>query len=201
MTKNTLPLVLLLLLGGALVGCGSSPAVNYYRLTASDTSIPGGESPSLGVGPIEIPAYLDRDGLVYQQEGNALKVAISEQWAEPLDAGIGRVVALNLAGLLNTQNVSTFPWHPKRSPDYAIKLKLLNLYASDTEATLSAEWLVYRPASGAAVERRISRLQSPLPQGVSGPERLPAIYSALLHQLSEIIAAAIAADASSAEGS
>jgi uncharacterized lipoprotein YmbA len=195
MTNNPLPLLWPLLLALLLTGCGSSPQVNYYRLTAEAAAVPSGDSPALGVGPIEIPAYLDRDKFVYQQKGNTLKVAATEQWAEPLEAGIERVMALNLASLLNTQNVRTFPWHSKRAPEYGIRVNILNLDGNDTEATLTAEWLVYRPASGEAVQRRINRLQLPLAKDSPGPEQIPAAFSKLLHQLSEIIAAAITADA------
>lgn len=192
MTNNFLLLIWPLLL--VLAGCGSSPHVNYYRLTAQATALPAGESPALGVGPIEIPAYLDRDKFVYQQEGNTLRVAVTEQWAEPLEDGVERVMALNLASLLNTQNVRTFPWQSKRAPEYGIRVNILDLDSNATEATLTAEWLVYKPASDKAVQRRISRLQLALDKGKTGPEHSAAAFSTLLYQLSETIAAAITAD-------
>ena len=192
--SNLLSLACLLSVTLLLGGCGSSPHNTYYRLTAQASAAPTGETPALGVGPITIPAYLDREKIVYQQDGNALKVAATEHWAEPLDAGIQRVMAINLANLLNTHNVRTFPWHSKRAPDYGIKLNLLKLDANDEEATLTAEWLVYREANAETVQRRISRLQSSVSPASSGPEQIPAAYSNLFHQLSEIIAAAITAD-------
>ena len=177
-----------------LAACGSSPQNNYFRLTSTVTSLPEGETPSLGIGPIEIPAYLDREKLVYAQQGNRLQVSATEYWAEPLDAGIERVLALNLAALLNTQSVRTFPWHPRRAPTYAVKLNLLSLDADDMTARLTAEWLVYRPENSATVERRIARVQQALDANDRGPDALPAAYSNLLYQLSEIIATAIRAD-------
>lgn len=195
MPAGTLQTLLGIVFAGIfLAGCGTSPANNYYRLTAEVASVPSGETPALGIGPIEIPAYLDRENIVYQQQGNSLELAATERWAEPLDAGIGRVLAINLASLLDTQNVRTFPWHPRRAPDYGIKLNLLGLDANDAEAILTSEWLVYRPGSGETVERRISRLTLPLPGDSSGPESLPGAYSELLQRLSQDIAAAIERD-------
>lgn len=190
-----------ILLAGLLAACGSSPRNDYYRLTANTTAIPTGSSPSLGVGPIEIPAYLDREQLVYALDGNQLQLAPAAHWAEPLDAGVGRVLALNLAGRLDTQNVRSFPWHPQRAPDYGVRINVLTLDAGADEARLTTEWLVYRPASGEEVARRLSRLTRPLAAAEATPARLPAVYSELLDRLSAEIAAAISADSAGARDS
>jgi hypothetical protein len=201
LVSSTVALIILTLsLTVLLAGCGSSPRSNHYLLTAKQAPGPSGASPSLGVGPIEIPPYLDRSNLVYDQQQNQLHVAGQENWAEPLDDGIQRVLAINLAGLLNTQDVRYFPWHPKRAPDYGIKINLLALDANDRQATLSAEWLVYRVVDAEPVSRRISALQHPLPAGELNPAEVAPAYSALLYQLSEIIAETItAADTADAE--
>ena len=192
--SSTLALITLALsLTVLLSGCGSSPRSNHYLLTADKATTPSGQSPSLGIGPIEIPQYLARNKLVYKQRENQLQVAGQELWAEPLDDGIQRVLAINLAGLLNTQDVRYFPWHPKRSPRYGVKINLLALDANGQQATLTAEWLVYRGADAAPVKRRISALQHPLPLGELKPAEVAPAYSALLYQLSEIIAETITA--------
>lgn len=190
---KTLACVMALML---LTACGSSPRNEYYRLTATPGQEPQGESPSLGIGPISVPAYLDREKLVYGKEGNRIQIADTVSWAEPVDAGVERVIAMNLAMQLNTQNVRTFPWHPKRAPDYGIKVNLLSLDSADSEATLTAEWLVYRPGGAESVERRITRFSKPLGDGQNEPSQLPGAYSALLLELSKAIAAAIQADMS-----
>lgn len=182
---------------GLLVACSTSPSNEYYRLTANVAGSPSGESPSLGIGPIAIPAYLDRERLVYALDGNQVQLARSALWAEPLDSGIERVLALNLATRLDTQNVRTFPWHPKRAPDYGVKLTVLTMDANKTEAQLTVEWLVYRPAGSAPVERRISRLRTPTPAGAEMPTQLPAVFSEMLDELSAEIAEVIRAHAAS----
>ncbi len=174
-----------------LAGCGSTPHSNHYVLTATVTTTPAGQSPSLGIGPIEIPEYLNRNGLVYNRKGNQLQIANSERWAEPLEDGISRVLILNLAGLLNTENVRTFPWHPKRPPDYGVKVRVLSLNATDSEASLVAEWLVYRSENAEPVTRRISLLQNELTARELKPAQIAPAYSELFYQLSQLIAAAI----------
>jgi hypothetical protein len=101
---------------------------------------------------------------------------------------------LNLAGLLNTQDVSVFPWRPERAPQFGVEVNLLKLDANEDAAMLTADWLVSRPGDNTPTNRRISRLQLPLPGGAPEPEQVAAAYSTLLFQLSEIIAAAIESD-------
>jgi len=194
MTNKFLPLAWLLFLGLLLVGCGSSPPNNFYVLSAREFPAPSGTAPALGIGPINIPEYLGRQNMVYNRVDNTLQVASLDMWAEPLGAGIQRVLVLNLTGLLNTQDVSTFPWRPERAPEFGVEVNLLQLDANEHGALLTAEWLVYSPGSATAGNRRISRLQLPLPPGAPEPQQVAAAYSTLLFQLSEIIAATITSE-------
>lgn len=194
MSKKMLSLAPAFALVLLLVGCGSSPANNYYLLSAHEFPTSSGDTPSVGVGPIVVPEYLNRKSMVYNRAGNTLQVASLDLWAEPLVDGIQRVMVLNLAGLLNTQDVQFFPWHPKSAPEYGVKVNLLQLEASGQQVLLTAEWLVYRAGTADPVQRRISRLQSPLPTGTVEAEQVAVAYSDLLYQLSNIIAAAITSD-------
>ncbi len=199
MSKILVPTAWLLALSLALLaGCGSSPSNNYYVLSAHEVPAPSGAAPSLGVGPISIPEYLGRQNMVYNRVENTLQVANLDIWAEPLGDGIQRVLVLNLTGLLNTQDVRLFPWRLERAPEFGVEVNLLQLDANENEALLTADWLVYRPANADSVNRRISRLQVPLPAGDAEPEQVAAAYSTLLFQLSELIAAAIASDRAAA---
>ncbi|MCB1688712.1 MAG: membrane integrity-associated transporter subunit PqiC [Halioglobus sp.] len=196
MNRKTLSLTSALTLVLLLAGCGTSPPNNYYLLSAHEFSGAGGETPSVGVGPIEIPAYLDRNSMVYNRAGNSLQVATLDLWAEPLVNGVERVMVLNLAGLLNTQDVQSFPWHPQRAPQYGVKVNVLQLEASEQQVSLTAEWLVYQPGDSAPIKRRISQLQANLGAGTPEAEQVAVAYSDLFYQLSELIAAAITADRS-----
>jgi uncharacterized lipoprotein YmbA len=174
-----------------LIGCGSSPRNNHYVLTSDAGKIPTGNTPSLGVGPIKVPEFLNRTGMVFSRDGNRLEVSSTERWAEPLEAGVMRVVAINLAEALNTQDIRTFPWDPKRAPDYGVSITLLELDANNDEASLAAEWKVFLPASGESVTRRISSFSLPLPAGDLSPDQIAPAYSELLSRLSTKISEAI----------
>ncbi|MFU8763789.1 MAG: membrane integrity-associated transporter subunit PqiC [Haliea sp.] len=174
-----------------LAACGSSPQHNFYLLSAESRGGASGQSPSLGIGPIEIPEYLNRNSLVYSRGSNQLHIANFERWAEPLEDGIQRVLGLNLAAQLGTQNIRPHPWQRTDTPAYAVQLWVLSLDAAGQEAELVVEWRVSRPGESAPLERRISRLSQPLP----GPEWQAAdaagAYSKLLQALSAEIAAVI----------
>jgi len=174
-----------------LAACGSSPPSQFYRLTPGNGSPGSEQQPSLGVGPVEIPEFLNRSGLAYTRGENRLHVSGKEIWAEPLAEGVQRVVGLNLAQLLNTENLNYFPWDTRHQPEYGVRISVLDLDADAQQATLTADWLLYRPATGEIISKRISQHTKPLSTGTFAPSELPPVYSALLYQLSETIAAAI----------
>jgi uncharacterized lipoprotein YmbA len=177
-----------------LAGCGSSPRNNHYLLTTKAISPPTGNSPSLGIGPVAIPEYLNRTAMVYSRQGNQLHVSATERWAEPLESGVKRVMGINLAAALDTQDIRYFPWDPKQPPDYAVSITLLNLDANDRQATLATEWKVTRPGSGDNVAQRISKLQLALPEGELSPGQIAPAYSELMSQLSGLITEVIQED-------
>ncbi|MBL1321618.1 MAG: membrane integrity-associated transporter subunit PqiC [Methylophaga sp.] len=175
-------------------GCGTTPNSNYYLLNSSAAQAPIGSSPSLGIGPITIPEYLNRNAFIYTLDGNKLHIAKFERWAEPLDTGIMRIIQLNLASLLNTQNVQSYPWSGKKRPEYGIEVSVLILDANDTQAKLTAEWHIYRPESNETVIRRISELKQTMAEGSIVATDIEPAYSKLFFQLSEVIATAITED-------
>lgn len=188
------------LLVALLVACGSSPRSNYYLLTTDVMQAPDGDSPSLGIGPIGVPEYLNRNGLVYSRQGNQLQVSTTERWAEPLEAGIKRTLAVNLASLLNTQDIRYFPWDPANKPDYGIRINLLQLDANDERALLAVEWSVVTAESGASVAKRISTLHHPLPGGNLDAGQIAPAYSDLLAQLGQLISETIEQHRAAAKG-
>ena len=103
-------------------------------------------------------------------------------------------MGLNLASLLNTENVQAFPWYRSEEPDYGIQVTVILLDADDDRATLIAEWVIQKPKSGKFLTRRISQLYRDMPAGEVSPSQIAPAYSQLLNQLSEVIAAAISED-------
>lgn len=175
-----------------LAGCGTTPPSTYHLLDARGTTLPSGDSPSLGVGPIMIPEYLNRNGLVYRKDSNTLEIASYERWAEPLADGIERVLSLNLASLLDTQNVRTFPWNRSRAPQFSVRVRIVALDAKPAKAELVAEWLLLQPGDpDTELTRQLTTLSAPLGGDTAGGAAVASAYSDLLMQLSERISAEI----------
>ena len=121
--KFAIPCLLLYL----LTACGTTPPSNYYMLSADVAGIPGDSGPSLGIGPVTVPGYLQRINMVLNRDSHRLKLAEYDRWAEPLENGITRVVSLNLAVLLDTQEVQVFPWRRHEPPTYGVSVHVVQL--------------------------------------------------------------------------
>jgi len=177
-----------------LASFGSSPPSHLYRLPPGHGALGGEQSPSLGIGPIEIPEFLNRSALLYTRGENRLLVSGSDLWGEPLAQGIQRIVGLNLAQLLNTENLSYFPWDSRHPPQYGIRIRVLDLDANEQAATLTADWTLFHPATGDIISKRIGQYTTPLQGATFAPSELPPAYSTLLYQLTETMAADIRED-------
>jgi uncharacterized lipoprotein YmbA len=177
-----------------LAACGSTPPSDYYVLSAAATETPTGDSPSLGVGPVSIPEYLNRNSMVFNRDGNKLEIASFARWAEPLESGISRVLSINLASRLNTEDIQVFPWHPSQAPDYAVGVRLLVLDSNSVRAQLVAEWSLRTKKDSSAEVRRIVSLEETTTGVELSPENVARSYSNLLAKLSDKIAKTIADD-------
>lgn len=177
-----------------LCACTDTRTSNYYMLTAFTGPAPTGNHPSLGIGPIEVPRYLNRTSMVYGKEANQVTVSSYERWAEPLADGIERVLGFNLAANLNTQSIQSYPWSREGAPDYGIRVNILLLDANTDTATMTAEWRVLTGPDRRLVSHRISQLSLPMTDTATYPASIAPAYSQLLLNLSEEIAATVRAD-------
>ena len=184
-----------------IAGCGTTPQSSYYLLSSPVSELPSGAEPAIGIGPIAMPEYLNRNSMVFLRGGNELEIASFERWAEPLGDGVQRVLAMNLASMLDTQNVRAFPWARSRAPEYAVRLRIAGLDADGNRARLVAEWaLLTGDDPGVEITRRLSRTETPLPTDQARGDAVARAYSDLLYQLSEEIAAAIRTAMSAEQG-
>ena len=99
--------VLPLLLTLALAACAGAPPPTLYVLEAPAAPLakapakaaPDGAAQRLVValGPVTVPDYLDRTDIVRRATGNRLEFGADERWAEPLRAGLQRLLIAVLA--------------------------------------------------------------------------------------------------------
>ena len=102
---------------------------------------PAGSCPSLGLGPVDLPAYLDRTQIVTRGEGNLMLMAEFDQWIEPVQANFtrGRGDLMGMAGALNDRADIASTIKSYQPNDYGLYCMAGNVN----------EWVydVYRPLS------------------------------------------------------
>ena len=179
-------------------GCGSTPSSRFYTLSA--TPAPGAGTPSdlsLAVGPVTIPAVIDRPQIVVSAGPNQVRLDEFNRWASPLQSNISRVVADNLAAILGTPRVSLFPQTVSAAADYRVAIQVQSFDSAPGDAaTLDAVWTVSRAKDGKSQTGRTA-VREAAPQG--GFDGLAAAHSRALARLSRDIADAIQALARSGQ--
>jgi len=132
-----------------LTACaGVTDRTRYYVLSATPAA-PGGLAPAalssaaIGVGPVQVPRYLDRLPIVTRGVNDVVEIAPDDRWAEPLENGIARVLADNLGPELGSDRITVFPWRGgvARVLDYQVAVMVLRFEGSPgREVTLDARW-------------------------------------------------------------
>ncbi len=181
------------LLMAAALGCGTSAPSRYYTLDSTATA---DGSPALNhgviVGPVSVPASVDRPELVVQVAPNRVEVDEFNRWAAPLGESIARTVAGDLSALLGTPDVATAPF-ANFDPVYRVTINVQRFDSVPGESVLvDAVWAVRATAGG---ETRAGRTVAR--EAVSGQDfdALAAAHSRALAMLSGEIAAALRAAA------
>ncbi len=173
-----------------LGGCGGKPA-GFYRLSAAPTAgstRAGGIA--VGVGPVNLPGYIDRTQLVFQSGENEFQVPTKASWTGPLGENVTQVLADDLGQKLNSGNVQRFPWPANARLRYQVVVNVEQFHGvSGREAILDVSWLVEDPGSRAILSRHRASLREPI-QG-DGYEPLVAAESRLLDQLAGAIARSV----------
>ncbi|MGD8640296.1 MAG: PqiC family protein [Gammaproteobacteria bacterium] len=103
---------------------------------------------TIGLGPIQLPKYLDRSPLVIRGDGSEVIINDLHRWAEPLEDNFTRILAENLYQLVNGIKVSLHPWRDQRDIDYQI---IVTLYQFDTDidgnVVMSSTWSILQAGS------------------------------------------------------
>jgi uncharacterized lipoprotein YmbA len=144
----------------------------------------------VGVGPINIPGYLDRNEIATRVSSDELHYSPVERWAEPLRGGIERTIAENLMPVVPGGLVLRFPWAATTRVDYQVGLDVRRFEADkDGNANLFVRWTIRSLPSGRFLVNRESSLQAA--GGSADPELATRALSTTLAQLSQEIAAEI----------
>lgn len=185
------------LAGLLAAGCGGflprTKPSTFYVLNATAERGAGPALPvALGIGPVELPAYLDRPQVVTRLGTNQLDLSESRRWAEPLQKNVVDVLLLNLARELGTDRVTAFPFAMGLPRDYDVTVQFLRFEATASgEVRLEAYVRLLDGRSGAELKASpVSYTRSVPPDDVAAAT---AALSDAVGELSSDVAAVIRA--------
>ena len=178
-----------------LTACGGrTPPAKFYTLQPVEQSSAGKSLPldvALAVGPVAIPAALDRTEIVTRKAGNEVSFSEYHRWAGPLEADIASVMAQNIATQLETERVTPFTRENIfYQPTHRVVINI-NRYDSQPakEFLIDATWSIKDIKNNKLLLIRNSTIRESLASAEY--EELVAAQSKALAAMSKIIAEAV----------
>lgn len=179
----------------AITGCAStSPPARFYVLTplATAPAVAAQNAWIIGVGPIRLPGYLERDQIVGRAGSNNLQVDEFDRWGGALDRNIADVLAENLSRLLGTDGVVSYPWSSAVRIDYQVALDIRGMErADDGQVHLVAQWRLFQGDGEELLKIRRAEIAEPV--AGEGYNAQAAAQSRALAALSQEVARSIQA--------
>jgi len=180
---------MLCLLAIVLAGCASARPTQFYTLSPSAAQTAATANYSISVGPVSVPAVVDRSQIVLQMGPNQVFISEFDRWAAPLKQDIARMVAENLASMLGASQSTVFPQLTTAEVSYRVVIDILRFESvPDQAAILDARWTVSSRKNGRSVSNR-TKITEPAKGG--GYAELVAAHSRALAGLSGKIAETI----------
>ena len=130
-----------------LTACGGrTPPAKFYTLQPVEQAAMGKSLPgdvALAIGPVAIPAGVDRPEIVTREADNQISFSDYQRWAGPLRASIASVIAQNVASLLGTERVTPFTRENIFLPTHRVVINI-NRYDSrlGKEFLMDATWSI-----------------------------------------------------------
>lgn len=189
----------LALAAAVLAGCagpiGVTQPPHFYVLsalppTAGQAGTPAVKGLIIRVGPVDLPQYLDRPQIVTRSGDNEISLNEFDQWAEPLDRSVSRILAENLSVLLGTDQVTTLSRPGPLRSDYQVAVEMVRFDQNAAGTiTLIARWSLYGRDGRDLVAMKKARFS--IAAGSTDYTATVAALSRALADLSRDIAAAI----------
>ena len=171
-------------------GCSSTPPARFYTLSPTSTPAVASSELSVAVGPVAVPAAVDRPQIVVSLGPNRVWLDEFNRWAAPLQDDIARVVAENLAAMLGTPRVAK-TLSAGMAYRAVIEVQRFDSAPGDA-ATVDYVWTVTRARDGKTQTGRMSMREATTAPGYEG---LAAAHSRAVTRLCRDIAdAALALD-------
>jgi uncharacterized lipoprotein YmbA len=145
----------LILAAGCRTVLPRSERSEFFLLTPVDAgaAAPAAGAPSVLLGPVVLPEYLQRRELVTRVGANQVREEELELWAEPLRDSLPRTLERDLAALLGRGRIRRGPWTGQTPPELAIAVDIRRFErTSGGQVELVADWAV---SDGTAASERL----------------------------------------------
>ncbi|HEY8035666.1 MAG TPA: PqiC family protein [Methylobacter sp.] len=150
-----------------LSACISTPPTQFYVLE------PLSESPSfsgvaekkrqIGIGPVSIPALLERKQIVTRLPDSSVQIAEFHQWASPLKSNVAQVLTHNLATLQADDLIRAYPWNAYGAVDYRIIVDIIRFDTRPEQSVnLEANWTIMNEKDHTVVSNGRTKIERPL---------------------------------------
>jgi len=159
-------------LPGGCVLKRSKPAQTYVL---DPLAVPGSASPRetplgvVGVLNVAVPGWIDRPQVTGRAASGQIVTDEFARWGEPIERGIQRVVAENLAALLPDRRVVAAPFAPSQAVDQRVDIRITEAARQvDGSVLVEARWAVLGPKGETLVQHRSSHRANPTAAGAAG---------------------------------
>lgn len=177
-----------------LSACISTPPTRFYVLEplsgAPALSAVAGKKRQVGIGPITIPALLERKQIVTRLPDSSVQVAEFHQWASPLKNSVAEVLTHNLATLQANDLIRTYPWSAYGTVDYRIIVDIIRFDTRPGQSVnLEANWTIMNEKDHTVVSNGRTKIERPL-NDASYPSAVNAL-SNILGEFSQELSVAL----------
>jgi uncharacterized lipoprotein YmbA len=186
----------LLVIAAALSGCSVlDPRPDSSRYFVLRSQAVAGDGPALddlvlGVGPVTIPDYMDRNEMLDLVGRYELSFSATHRWAESLGQQVRRTLQENLDVMLRPDAVVAYPWFEREGVGLQVDVTFDPIRVDD-EGTWrgSATWVLRDGVTRAPLERNTMTFD--LGRDAIPPEQVASGWSTELERLATEIAAAV----------
>ena len=176
-----------------LTGCATVLPSRFYILSPvpADMAVRTTDrEAAIGVGPVDLPKYLDRPQIAVRSGAYELLYSETHRWAEALRDNVTDVLAENLALLIPTNQVATYPWGRATVIDYQVMVEVSRFDAdANGDVALSASWKLIGGENREVIAMKKSTFT--VAAGGNDYEQIVAAQSRALAALSREIAGAV----------
>lgn len=143
MSKLLITALLVLL----VTACANAPSVQFYVLEPLSQIAPitvlDTRQHTIGIGPISVPALLERKQIITRHAGNAVEISEFQQWASPLQDNLLQALRRNISSLQPNDIVRAYPWSVHGTVDLQIVVDIIRFDTTPGKsANFEANWTI-----------------------------------------------------------